>query len=689
MSRTRGRVARSVLFLSVAALAVTALVTSAGAADRPVVTEATLSNGQPLPKLATLPQYFEGGFSGLYPVAGEPNHYWTISDRGPNGDTFTIAGVLRRAFASPQFTPRIYKVAVDPSTGDMQIIDRILLHLPAGQDDPARVGVGGVGGNTNEITGFGNTLVNAAANVPVPDESPTTDTDGDGDIDGSDALLPLDPYGLDTEGVVAMADGTFWLVDEYRPSIIHVSADGELLRRITPAGQNATNLPQHSAVPLSDILPANYSLRRDNRGFEGVAVSPDGKTLYAIMQNPLAIPTSGTNCTGVSGTVGNNSRSATRIAKLNITNPAAPTFVGDFFYTLQTDGSGVTLTDLRISDLYYVGPDKLLVDERDDAAGGPNKWLYEVDVSAATNLQTLDSTSPTSGKCIDALKPADVAARKDVNGNNVVVGTKTLRLTPGANTASPAYPFSKLEGITPIGTQNFATVNDNDFNLTFTGDPDASTPSPMILGVGDTETLFIEYGPPRITELSDVHAWVGLKNSDDQGTKFDVKVDLLKNGTPVASGLTRCVAGVTRNPNLATEVVVPWDPTTFAPDAQLPGDVLTLQVSTRIGTDPDNTRCTGPGGSHNNAVGLRLYYDAASRASRFDATLSPNANADWYLRSDGKPCANVESAGVTNRRLDTAGPTDPVAKCKDSAAVNFSGGNPFKVIGSWSVTPLT
>ena len=53
-----------------------------------------------------------------------------------------------------------------------------------------------------------------------------------------------------------------------------------------------------------------------------------------------------------------------------------------------------------------------------------------------------------------------------------------------------------------------------------------------------------------LTDLSPAKLWVGLKNSDDQGTQFDIKVEVLKNGTPVASGLQRCMTGVTRNPSL-------------------------------------------------------------------------------------------------------------------------------------------
>lgn len=48
-----------------------------------------------------------------------------------------------------------------------------------------------------------------------------------------------------------------------------------------------------------------------------------------------------------------------------------------------------------------------------------------------------------------------------------------------------------------------------------------------------------------------VTVWLGLKNSDDQGTYFDLRVDLLKNGVTIATGETRDMRGITRNPSLA------------------------------------------------------------------------------------------------------------------------------------------
>lgn len=185
-----------------------------------------------------------------------------------------------------------------------------------------------------------------------------------------------------------------------------------------------------------------------------------------------------------------------------------------------------------------------------------------------------------------------------------------------------------------------------------------------------------------LTALSPVHAWIGLKNGDDQGTKFDLYGELLKNGTPVASGLERCITGVTRNPSLAKEAIANWDP--FPPVAVNTGDVLSLRLSTRIGTNPNGTKCAG---SHGNAAGLRVYYDSTSRQSRFDATLAPDPSANFYLHSDGNLCANAESTGVTTRYLDSVAPGAASAKCKDSGGVNFAGGNPYAIIGVWSMAP--
>lgn len=120
--------------------------------------------------------------------------------------------------------------------------------------------------------------------------------------------------------------------------------------------------------------------------------------------------------------------------------------------------------------------------------------------------------------------------------------------------------------------------------------------------------------PGLLSSLNDLHAWLGLKNSDDQGTRFDLRAEVLKNGTPVGWGETYCIEGVTRNPDLAKEATVAFSapsPVSFNGST----DVLSLRTLTRIGTDGSGNFC----GGHSNAIGLRLYFDGVSRPSRFGA----------------------------------------------------------------------
>jgi hypothetical protein len=166
--------------------------------------------------------------------------------------------------------------------------------------------------------------------------------------------------------------------------------------------------------------------------------------------------------------------------------------------------------------------------------------------------------------------------------------------------------------------------------------------------------------------------WIGLQNSDDTGTQFDLQAELYKNGTLIATGLTRCITGVTRDPGQAKQVAVPF----AVPDGTVlaSGDVFALKMLTRVGTNPDGSKCSGPGGSHSNAVGLRLYYDSTDRPSRFTPGLNADPARDYYLHTAG-----------TSSYFDITAPTGTTAKFVTSPAINFAGGNTWKQIGVWSI----
>jgi hypothetical protein len=128
------------------------------------------------------------------------------------------------------------------------------------------------------------------------------------------------------------------------------------------------------------------------------------------------------------------------------------------------------------------------------------------------------------------------------------------------------------------------------------------------------------WGPAVINALFRPHVWMGLRNSDDQGAKFDVKAELFFDDTTLGESEVRCVDGLTRNPAKALEVAVGPDYGFIhivANGPDLPTDgAIRLKISARMGTDGE-TPCKG----HSSATGVRLYSDSESRPS----------HVLWYL----------------------------------------------------------
>jgi len=91
-------------------------------------------------------------------------------------------------------------------------------------------------------------------------------------LDGE--VLAPDPDGADTEGIAARADGSFFIGDEYGPSLLLVGRDGQLISRWLPGAG----------------LPVLAGKRQLNRGFEAIALSADEAWLYLAFQSPLAHP---------------------------------------------------------------------------------------------------------------------------------------------------------------------------------------------------------------------------------------------------------------------------------------------------------------------------------------------------------------------------------------------------------------
>jgi hypothetical protein len=88
--------------------------------------------------------------------------------------------------------------------------------------------------------------------------------------------------------------------------------------------------------------------------------------------------------------------------------------------------------------------------------------------------------------------------------------------------------------------------------------------------------------------VDDINLWLGLKNSDDQGTNFNLRVDVYSNngGVGVAHSKTfYCIKGLTRNPDKALNLT--YLPTFAEIAGYGPQTQISVSVFAQIGT-PQN-----------------------------------------------------------------------------------------------------
>ena len=212
-------------------------------------------------------QLFAGFGSGLAAHAEGGGELWAISDRGPNiklDDALEWYGWRAPAkwrevrgaklMPRPDIGPALALLEVKGASLELKRTVRL-------QDRHGR-----------PISG-----------LPVPDSGhaecePVLDLQGE--------HVAPDPSGMDTEGIALLADGTFWVGEEYGPSLVRVAADGMVIERLVPEGVELSG----ASYPVRAVLPAIAVKRHLNRGFEAVAVSPSNRHLYLAFQSALAHP---------------------------------------------------------------------------------------------------------------------------------------------------------------------------------------------------------------------------------------------------------------------------------------------------------------------------------------------------------------------------------------------------------------
>lgn len=380
-----------------------------------------------------------GGFgSAMTAHPSKLDEFYAMTDRGPNA-SFTGAYGSGKKFPTPDYTPRIghFRLTKD---GGVELLDSILFKRPDGTL------ISGLP-NSSALGGTGETPYN-------PDGTPVL-VDSSKPYDATTNPVKLDDYGLDGEGLVALKNGTFWVSDEYGPHMVHFAADGKEIDRINPfAADTRTKIN----------LPAEFAYRRANRGMEGLAITPDEKTLVGLMQSTMDLPTKAVRALTI-----------TRIVTVNLETGA----IGQYLYQQEkAANSNSEMVGLSATDFLVLERDGRFLDGGPHGAAGvsPNaqKQVYRVDLSTGTNLETValqagmvqdaDLGLTINGKTLEEVVLDGGWAALAAVGIYPVDKKLVLDMVVAAN-----YPHDKMEGLWRIDAKHLGVLNDDDFATWSTG----------------------------------------------------------------------------------------------------------------------------------------------------------------------------------------------------------------------------
>jgi len=269
--------------------------------------------------------------------------------------------------------------------------------------------------------------VTGLSNIDGRDETPY-------DLRGENKL-PFNQSGIDPEGMIRTPNGEFWVSEEYGPSILHISPDGTVLARYVPQGEA---LPD-AGYPVLDTLPGILAKRQGNRGFESLAISPDGATLYAMMQSPLALPDE---------TEGGKSRAVRLMAVSTQTGKPTAEYVYplDDVTTFDPSAKGDE-SDMKISGMSWYGPNQLLVDERTDEVAK----LYVATIDPAGNILGGPFDDPATSP---PLEQVDLATARPMAKKLLIDLTSQVQGLP-----------QKIEGLALRDPKTLVLANDNDLGM--------------------------------------------------------------------------------------------------------------------------------------------------------------------------------------------------------------------------------
>jgi hypothetical protein len=232
--------------------------------------------------------------------------------------------------------------------------------------------------------------------------------------------IPVDPqiqqrrlltgFDFDIESFRKAHDGTYWFGDEFGPFLLHTDASGRVLAAPIP-------LPGVQS-PQNPFLGGDTATLPASRGFEGMAISPNSKKLYPMLEGALTT---------------DPDQRRLFIYEFDLRQEA---------YTGRTWSYKMDVVGYSIGDFTAVTKRDFLVIERDQAQGAAAAFKKVFLV----NLDDVDADGfLVKHEIVDLLNIADP---DDVGGLGTGVFT---------------FPFVTIESVIPLDRRRIGVLNDNNY----------------------------------------------------------------------------------------------------------------------------------------------------------------------------------------------------------------------------------
>jgi hypothetical protein len=259
---------------------------------------------------------------------------------------------------------------------------------------------------------------------------------------------------FDLESIQPLPDGGFLFGDEFGPYLIRTDANGVVLRVVeTRLEGEVLRSPDHPAlsIPANPTAPVPFRVRRSG-GYEGMALAPDGRTAWALLEQPLF--SAGTN---------NSEGAFLRLIEFDV---ARMDWTGRHLRFRLAEGA------TAIGDFNFIDERRALIIERDNGEGDPGRACAQgVESTHAAPCFAM----PARLKRITMVDMGDADAQGFVRRIGFIdlmairdperVARSRGDRASGADETVFTFPFFTIENVAVVDADHIIVGNDN--NLPF------------------------------------------------------------------------------------------------------------------------------------------------------------------------------------------------------------------------------